>query len=183
MIVTIQVTSRTILLYGLAAGDGFWHSARMNPKRLLLAMIAVFACVFITDFLIHGVWLQSRYKETMSLWRSETEMQAHMGWLMLGQFLVAATFVLVWARGFAATGRLGSACLYGMLMGIFSQAATLVTYAVQPLPADIAVKWFVSGVAQGVLVGVIVFFVYKPKSEDRKVSGTNTSPASAIRAV
>ena len=155
----------------------------MNPKRLVLAIIAVFAGVFVTDFLIHGVWLQSRYSETMNLWRSETEMQAHMGWLMLGQFLLAATFVLLWARGFAATARIGCACLYGLFMGLFSQAATLVTYAVQPLPADIAVKWFVSGVAQGVLVGVIVFFVYKPKPENGKSSGGHTSPVSAARPV
>ena len=155
----------------------------MNPKRLVLAIIAVFAGVFATDFLIHGMWLQDRYKETMNLWRPDTEMQAHMGWLMLGQFLLAATFVVLWAQGFAATARLGCSCLYGMFMGLFSQAATLVTYAVQPLPADIAVKWFVSGVAQGVLVGIIVFFVYKPKPENGKASGANTSPASAARSV
>jgi hypothetical protein len=135
----------------------------MNPKRLVLAIVAVFVGVFATDFLIHGVWLQNRYKETMNLWRPETEMQAHMGWLMLGQFLFAAPFVLLWAQGFAATARIGCACLYGMFMGLFSQTATLVTFAVQPLPSDIAVKWFVPGIAQGVLMGLLVFFVYKPK--------------------
>lgn len=137
----------------------------MNPKRLILAIVAVFVGVFVTDFLIHGVWLQSTYKETMNLWRSETEMRAHMGWLMLGQFLVAATFVVLWAKGFAATACIRCACLYGMFMGLFSQAATLVTYAVQPLPGSLAVKWFIAGVAQGVLMGVLVFFVYKPKPE------------------
>jgi hypothetical protein len=155
----------------------------MNPKRIVLAIIAVFAGVFITDFLIHGVWLQSRYKETMSLWRPETEMQTHMGWLMLGQFLFAATFVVLWAQGFAASARFGCACLYGMYMGLFSQAATLVTYAVQPLPADIAAKWFVPGVAQGVLVGIIVFFVYKPKPAEAKSPVASTVSASVARPV
>ncbi|MEO8427398.1 MAG: hypothetical protein ABI651_09830 [Verrucomicrobiota bacterium] len=65
-----------------------------------------------------------------------------------------------------------------MFLGLSSQAATLVTYAVQPLPADIAVKWFVPGVAQGVLMGVIVFFVYKPKRQEGNSSGTNISAAS-----
>jgi hypothetical protein len=54
---------------------------------------------------------------------------------------------------------------------------------VQPLPADIAVKWFVPGVAQGLLMGLIVFFIYKPKPADGNASGANASPASAVRAV
>ena|SRR2546425_3968188 len=140
----------------------------MNSKRLMLAIVAVFAGVWVTDFLIHGVWLQSTYKETMSLWRPETEMQAHMGWLMLGQLIAAAAFVLLWAKGFAATACLRRACLYGVIMGLFSQAATLITYAVQPFPPGLAVKWFVAGVAQGVLMGVFVFWVYKPKLEEGK---------------
>jgi hypothetical protein len=155
----------------------------MNPKRLVIAIIAVFVGFFITDFLIHGVWLQSRYRETMNLWRPETEMQAHMGWLMLGQFLFATTFVVLWAQGFAATTRIGCAGLYGLFMGLFSQAATIVSYAVQPLPADIVVKWFLSGIAQGMLMGVIVFFAYKPKTGDAKSSVTDTSPASTGRPV
>jgi len=104
----------------------------------------------------------------MSLWRPEAEMVSHMGWLLLGQFLAAATFVVLWAKGFAATARLGCACLYGLFMGLFSQANTLVTYAVQPFPASLAVKWFIAGLAQGVLLGVLVFSVYKPKQEEGK---------------
>jgi hypothetical protein len=140
----------------------------MNPKRLIIAILAVFAGIWITDFLIHGVWLASSYKETANLWRPEAEMQARMGWLMLGQFLAAATFVVLWARGFAATARLGCACMYGLFMGLFSQGTTLVTYSVSPLPSDLAMKWFIAGVFQGVLMGVLVFFVYKPKPQEPK---------------
>jgi hypothetical protein len=49
-------------------------------------------------------------------------------------------------------------------MGLFTQANTLITYAVQPLPGGIAVKWFVSGAVQGVLLGLLVHCVYKPKA-------------------
>ena len=52
-------------------------------------------------------------------------------------------------------------------MGLFSQAATFITFAVTPLPRDIAVKWVLSGLVQGILLGLLVFFVYKPKREDR----------------
>ncbi len=145
----------------------------MNPKRLVLAIVVAFLGIWITDFLIHGVWLQDTYKATASLWRPEAEMLSHVGWLLLGQFLMAVAFVTLWAKGFADGARLRCACLYGLFMGVFSQAATLITYAVQPLPADIAVKWFASGVAQGVLIGVIVFFVYKPKPAEAKPPHSN----------
>jgi hypothetical protein len=135
----------------------------MNPKRLIAAIAVVFVGIWIMDFLIHGVLLQNTYKETMSLWRPESEMQAHMGWLMLGQFIAAATFVLLWARGFAALACLRCAVIYGALMGLFSQVSTLVGYAIQPLPPGLAVKWFISGIAEGVLMGLLVFAVYKPK--------------------
>lgn len=140
----------------------------MNPKRLLLAIVAVFVGVWVTDFLIHGVWLQSTYKETASLWRPEAEMQGHMGWLMLGQLLATVTFVVIWSKGFPATASLCGACLYGLFMGGFSQATTLITYAVQPFPPSLAVKWFCAGLVQGVLMGVIVYFVGRPKAAEVK---------------
>ena len=55
-------------------------------------------------------------------------------------------------------------------------AATLITYAVQPLPAEIAVKWFIAGVVQGVLMGLLVHLVYKPKPEDRRSTGIAEAP-------
>lgn len=140
----------------------------MNPKRLILAIVAVFVGVFATDYLIHEVWLKSTYLETMSLWRPEAEMTARFGWLMLGQFLATVTFVVIWSKGFPATASLGGACLYGLFMGGFSQATTLVTYAVQPFPPGLAMKWFCAGLVQGVLMGVIVYFVYRPKSAEVK---------------
>ncbi len=143
----------------------------MNLKRLVLAIIAVFVGVFATDFLIHGVWLKDAYKETASLWRPETEMQRHFGFLLAGQFLATLAFVVLWARGFAATACPSCACLYGLFMGLFAQAATLITYAVQPLPPEIAVKWFVAGVVQGVLMGLLVHLVYKPKQEEGPSTG------------
>ena len=136
----------------------------MNPKRLVLAIVAVFLGIWVTDYLIHGIWLANTYQATASLWRPEAEMQQHIGWLFLGEFLAALTFVVLWAKGPAPTAKPLCAILYGLFMGLYNQATTLITYTVQPLPASLAVKWFVAGIVQGVVLGVIVFFVYKPKT-------------------
>ena len=136
----------------------------MNTKSLLITIVAAFAVVFFTDFLIHGLWLSSAYHATASLWRPQSEMNGFMPWLSAGQFLAAATFSLLWAVGFAEKAKVTCSLKYGVTMGLFSQANTFITYAVSPLPADIAVKWFIAGVVQGALLGLVVFFVYKPKA-------------------
>ena len=134
----------------------------MNTKSLLITIVVAFITVFATDFLIHGLWLAPVYKATAHLWRPEAEMQSHMGWLSAGQLLAAVTFVLIWAKGFAQTACIKCAVIYGLCMGLFSQATTLISYAVSPLTLEIVWKWFVSGVLQGVVVGIVVFLVYKP---------------------
>ncbi|MSU57677.1 MAG: hypothetical protein EXS35_05765 [Pedosphaera sp.] len=137
----------------------------MNTKRLILAIIVVFVAIFATDFVIHGVWLKNDYAASAGLWRPEAEMQKFFGWLLLGQLLASITATSLWAKGFAEKKCLVSAVMFGLFMGLFMQANTLITYAVQPLPGAIAVKWFVAGAAQGVLFGLVMFWVYKPKPE------------------
>jgi hypothetical protein len=135
----------------------------MNPKRLAAAIIAVFITVSIADFLIHGVWLKNDYAASASLWRPEAEMQAHMGWLMLGQLLCSVAFTLLWAKGFAENARAFCAVMFGLCTGIFAGANTLATYAVQPLPGSLAAKWLVASIAECVLLAFVALLVYKPK--------------------
>jgi hypothetical protein len=148
----------------------------MNTKRLVLALIVMFVAVFATNFLIHGVWLQSAYKETMNLWRSEPEMNARFVWMLLGQLLFASTFTVIWAAGFAEKQCAGCACSYGLLMALFFQAGTLINYVVMPLPPSLAVKWFVAGVAQGLVMGLLVYAVYKPKPAQSSSKEPQTAP-------
>jgi hypothetical protein len=137
----------------------------MNTKRLILSIVVVFVALFSTSFLIHEVWLKSDYMETMSLWRTPEEMQKHFAFLVLGHVLAAVAFVVIWSKGLSAVATLGGSCLYGLTMALFSEAGTLITYAVQPMPGSLMTKWFIAGIVQGVLMGVVVFLVGKPKSQ------------------
>jgi hypothetical protein len=135
---------------------------RMNPKRLILAILVAFVTIFLTDFVIHGFWMAPVYKATASLWRPEAEMRSYFGWLMAGQFVAATAFVVLWAKGSAERATLKCAVMFGLFMGLFSQANTLITYAVQPFTLEIVWKWFVAALLQGAIVGIVTFFVYKP---------------------
>ena len=137
-------------------------SGRMNSKRLIIAIFTAFVFLFGSNFLIHGLWLRPDYMATASLWRTEADMNVRFAWMLSGQLLMAATFVVLWAAGFAGRGGVKCACAYGLFMGLFSQATTLITYVVTPLPGEIALKWFFSGLAQAVALGCISFFIYKP---------------------
>lgn len=137
----------------------------MNIKSLVLSIIVVFIAATVTDILIHGVWLSSLYGATNELWRPEAEMSSgkYMGWLHAGHALAAITFTTLWAVGFAPSARITCGVKYGLLMALFAQTHTLISYAVQPFPLEIVWKWMLGGIAQGILLGVIVFLVYKPQ--------------------
>ena len=141
----------------------------MNTKRLILAVVAVFIGVWATNFLIHGVWLKGDYAASMPLWRSEEEMGKHFLPLLGGQFLASLMFVLIWAHANIKT--LPRACAFGLCMGLAKESTTLILYAVQPFPGELAAKWFIAGVIQAALMGIVAFLAYG--------SNTRTAPAPA----
>src|ERR1043165_7076939 len=92
----------------------------MNPKSLLITIPVAFVTVWVTDFLIHAVWLGSTYKATASLWRPEAEMMTMMPWMLLAQFLVAAACNTIFAACVAEKRCLSCSVKYAACMGIFS---------------------------------------------------------------
>jgi hypothetical protein len=134
----------------------------MNMKRLLLAIVAAFAIVWGTDILIHGFWLNPNYEATKSLWRPEAEMYARFYWMFFGQLLCAATFVIIWAKGFAGRD-IATGITFGLLMGMSQQVWAIMNYVVMPVPGVIATKWFIAGVVQSVLLGIVTALIYKPE--------------------
>jgi hypothetical protein len=106
----------------------------MNIIRLSLAIVGAFAVLFVTDLLIHGIWMKPDYRATQSLWRPETEMGSYMGWILCAQLLFVITLVLVWVKGFASsTTRISCAIGYGLLMGLFSGVWAIIMYVVVPM--------------------------------------------------
>jgi hypothetical protein len=132
----------------------------MNIKRLVFAIIAAWVVLFATDFLIHDLWLGPLYQATKPLWRPETEMHTHICWMFFAQFLIVTSFVLIWAKGFAGRG-MGAAVSFGLLMGLFQQTWAIILFVVMPLPGELAVKWFLGGLVQAVLLGIVTSLVYK----------------------
>jgi len=123
-------------------------------KRASLAVVAVFICWAVVDFVIHGILLQSSYVDTANLWRPMEEMK--MGLTYSVTFLSCLVFVLVYVLFFGKKG-LGVGLAYGGLFG-FSAGISMGygTYSVQPIPYMMAFTWFVGSVVEGLLAGLIV---------------------------
>ena len=137
----------------------------MNTKRLILAIVAAFVVLWVTDFLIHGVWMVPDYRATQQLWRTDAEMQSYMAWMLGAQLLFVITFVILWAKGFAGhTKNIACAVGYGLLMGLFSGVWALIIYVVVPMPGSIAAKWFFAGIVQTILLGLVTSWIYKPSA-------------------
>ena len=133
----------------------------MNMKRLIFAIIAGWVVIFATDMLIHGMWLKPDYEATKNIWRSETDMNARIAWMFFAQLLCAAAFATVWAKGVGG-GSLKCGLMFGIMMGLFQQIWAIVSYVILPMPGELAVKWFFSGMVQAILLGIVTALIYKP---------------------
>ncbi len=134
----------------------------MNMKRLLLAIAAGFVITYATDFLVHGLWLRSDYLAAQSLWRPPEEMRTFQHWVFVAQLICVATFVIVWAKGFAGRD-IATGIVFGLLMGMSQQIWAIINYVAMPVPGALAAKWFLGGVAQSILLGIVTALIYKPK--------------------
>ena len=143
--------------------------SRPNGKQLLLAMLAVAVFVFVYEMIFHGMMLKATYQATAELWRPEADMQAKMIWLMLAQALMAIMFCLIFSFTRMCNGIQGGVC-FGLLVGLLMSAPQIITYVVQPIPADLLLKWLVGGMLEAVLMGVIVALIYKPQIHDKQVT-------------
>lgn len=134
----------------------------MNTKNLLITIIVTFVAVWLTDFLIHAVWLSSTYGATKQLWRTEEAMMAHMPFMFVGQFVVAIAFATLFASFVAEKRSLRETLKFSALMGINTSAAQIIMYAVQPYPGTLIVKWCLAYFVQALVIGVIIHMVYRP---------------------
>jgi len=133
-------------------------------KRSVLAVLAVFVASAILDFLIHGLILKGAYEASADLWRPMAEMK--MGLIYFVLFVSTIVFVSIYTL-FVEKKSVGTGLKYGLLYGIGAGIGMgYGTYAVMPVPYEMALTWFLGTVVEatvaGALVGLIV--VAKPST-------------------
>ena len=133
----------------------------MDRKGFLISAVAVFVVYGVVNFLIHGVLLADAWA-TSSVVRPEADMmfKAWIIWLtgLLWSFIFVYFFH--WVR--QGPGVM-EGVRYGFCIGLFVVVpAAYNSYATFPIPHSMALAWFVYGMLQVILCGVVVSLVYKP---------------------
>jgi hypothetical protein len=137
----------------------------MNIKKFVFAFIAVYVLLEVTNFLIHGVFLNSTYMSegVRNIFRPQEEMMGMM-WIMWVTDLVwAFFFVFFFVKGYENKG-IAEGLRFGLYMGLFTALIwAYQSYAVYPIPYSLALEWFIYGMIQALLLGATAALVYKPK--------------------
>ena len=126
--------------------------------RTIVAIVAVFVGWEAVDFVVHGVLLKETYAATAALWRPEAEMK--MGVMLLAVFLAALAFVGIYQR-IARDKGLVKGLEYGLWFGFAAGSMAYGTYAVMPIPYNMALTWFLASLAHGLLGGALVGAIVK----------------------
>ena len=134
----------------------------MNTKRWLLASVAVFVVLAALEFLIHGVLLSDLYRQTVSVWRSEAEMQKMMWIFWVGMLVFAPFFSLIYAKGYEkGKPGLGQGFRYGLYVAVMlSVMHSFGWYVILPIPLALAFFWFLGTLVEFIAAGVAAGLVY-----------------------
>ena len=134
----------------------------MNTKRFFTAGIAIFFANQLTDPIIHSFILGKTYETLSPVWRPD--MMEKMWIMVLASVAFAFLFTFIFIRGYKGTGAM-EGFRFGVLIGLLmSGIAVLQQYVIYPVPFYLAIIWFVCGMMQYVLYGMLAALIYKPKA-------------------
>lgn len=131
----------------------------MNVKKILLATLAVGVVMNIFDAVVHGQLLAG-YAAQFSIFTKEPPIP----WLVVGDFVAALVFVLLYDRVFSSFGGgpKGGAT-FGLYAGVFANFPTwiFVNLLVVGFTYGLAWTWTVLGIVWCVIAGAVAGAVYK----------------------
>jgi hypothetical protein len=132
-------------------------------KKLWLGFIAVFITAEILGFIVDWVLLRSTYESLNNLWRPDMN---SLMWIYHVIMLVGAFFfTFIFSKGYEGKG-VAEGVRYGLYIGIWmSIGMAYGTYAMIAIPYSLALQWFIYGVIEYVIMGIVVSLVFgrKPK--------------------
>ena len=137
----------------------------MNTKKLLITFVVVYVLLEVMSYLIHGVILSSTYmsEEVKTAFRPEAEMNSNMWIVFVTDLIWSFFFVFFFAKGYEGRGIM-EGLRFGFYIGLFwALVSSYQTYAFVPMPYSLALKWFIWGMIEMLILGVAAAVLYKPK--------------------
>lgn len=134
----------------------------MNRKRYILASIVVFVVYEITNWIVHSLILSGVYQRLQSLWRPD--MMDKMWIMYVTAFIFSFLFVYIFTKGYEGKG-VAEGFRYGLYIGLLMNIVGMFNqYAVYPVPLNLTIQWFIYGMIQFIIIGIVTALIYRPKA-------------------
>lgn len=133
-------------------------------KKFWIAFVVVYIVLVLTNWVIYdallGPMFTSEPMASMMRPAEEGKMWIH---FMTAAF-VAFFFTLIYSKGYEGKG-IGEGVRYGLYVGML-MAVTMAydSYAAYKMPYPLAMQWFLYGLIQYIILGVVVAAVLGPKT-------------------
>lgn len=132
----------------------------MNMKRYLIATAVVFLFIFFFEWLVHGFIMMGLYTQTESVWREFGMMHTYMPVLILFKLALAAWFTYVYFQWYGNSG-VKHGILFGIYFGVFAGLLMSSWYIWLPIPPQLGLGWFITGLVEWVGAGALLGYVYR----------------------
>ncbi len=127
-------------------------------KKFWTGFVVVFVVLALIEYIINTLFLASAYEATANLWRPMAEMKM---WLFYIVYLfVAFFFTLIFSKGYEGKGAV-EGLRYGFYVGMLMAVPMAYgSYAFMPIPYYLALQWFIYGLIEYIILGVVLALVW-----------------------
>jgi len=137
----------------------------MNIKKFRIAFIVIFIVYEVTNFVIHAAILGSTYMSegVKEVFRPQEALEATQWIRIVTEVVWTFFFTFIFVKGYENKG-IVEGIKYGIYIGLFySFVWAYQSYWMYPFPYSLMFQWFIFGLIQCVLLGVVAALIYKPK--------------------
>jgi len=135
-------------------------------KKLWISFIVVFILMGVLNFIIHGVILAPTYQsdQMKNIWRVDMESKM---WIYYIVFIfISFFFVLIYSKWQKGKG-ISEGIQYGTYAGLMmSVPMAYSTYAMIPLSYSVAFQWFIYGLIEYIILGIVTAMIFGKKPAD-----------------
>ena len=135
----------------------------MQQKRFWFSVLSVWLVMFVTDWVLHGMWLGGLYQETAQFWKTAEEIHSAMWMAWLGNFIFAWAFVWIYTKGISQDNPWSQAFRYALAILLVSKVPTLFgQWSYSAIPPELIWKWGVVYFIQAFACAFAMTWVIKP---------------------
>jgi hypothetical protein len=137
-------------------------------KKFWTGFVVVFVVIAVLEFIVNTLFLSSAYESTASLWRPMAEMKTYLFYIVYA--FIAFFFTLIFSKGYEGKGAV-EGLRYGFYVGMLMAVPMAYgTYASMPIPYSLALQWFIYGLIEYIVAGVVLALVWRKEATVSRVT-------------